>query len=238
MISPLVATDTLAAAARRHPVALVVDCSFSVSPFEQQVRELFRQLPSAMRSRPSLVASVELALITMSHEGVRLRTGDPEVAPYGFQRLADLRLPLDAVCDGVSMLGDALSLAARIIQARCDQIAGLQRSYVCPYLGVLSDGEPTDARGAREDVAWRSGAKQVRGLLGERVQLQAFAPEGTDGGILPELIAGRGGIHPYDPAKVVELIEAISFSVEHTQRRRRPISVIAEDIARGERSTR
>jgi uncharacterized protein YegL len=230
MTSPLIPADALASAARRHPIALIVDCSWSVRHHQAQVAELLRRLPGAMEKRGALRHSAELAIVYMNRDGVAVQAGDPTVEPFGFHRLSEATLPAEVICDGVSQLGLALDLVADIIERRCRQISDMGRSFVCPYIGVLGDGIPTDAAGRREDIAWRAAALRVRELLDGCVRLEAFALAGTDGGVLPELVAGRGSVHPYDPNRVAEVIEAISFSVERSRQRRVPASVIADDV--------
>lgn len=216
---PLVAPSALAQVARPLPIVVVLDASWSVevAGLRSDIHEFLRRLPSELEKRATLRNSAEIALITMNHEGedgVVLRTGEPEVAPYGFVRPSALIPPLNLVCDGVTRLDKALQLAVAILERRCQQIADAGRSFYRPYLAIVCDGAPTNGVGTKDEGKWRTEAARAAGAIEGKLFVEAFLPSGVPAGVLPELVGGAERVRKFDASALAAVVEAVSFSAE------------------------
>ena len=230
----LIDPDVLTQAARPLPVAVIFDWSWSMRRVQHDIATALRALPDAFERRTVLRNSGEIALITMSHEGVVLRTGDPDIPPYGFVRATAFIPPEEVECDGVTELDVALNLAVDVLERRCRQCLDAGRSIYRPYIAIISDGDPTDAEGDRDDARWRASADRMREAIGGKLLAEAFAPAGTPQGILAELVGGDDHIHDLDPATLASVVEVVSFSVARAATAepvRRAADVVREDIA-------
>lgn len=216
MTTDLVAPSALAQAARPLPIVLILDASWSieVAGLRPDVHDFLRRLPSELEKRATLRNSAEVALITMNHEGVLLRTGDPTAAPYGFVRPSALITPSNLVCNGVTRLDEALRLAVGILERRCEQIAEAGRSFYRPYLAIVCDGAPTDAHGDRDEERWRVEAARTAGAIEGKLFVEAFLPAGVPAGVLPELVGGAERVRQFDARSLAAVVEAVSFSAE------------------------
>jgi len=232
---PLIDPDVLTQAARPMPVVVIFDWSYSMRFVQQDIAAALRALPGEFEGRTVLRNSGEIALITMSHEGVVLRTGEPDVPPFGFVRAPAFTPPDDVVCDGTTQLDRALQLAVDLLERRCRQCAEAGRATYRPYIAIISDGDPTDEDGASDDTRWRRPAQRVRETLDGKVLVEAFVPAGSPCGILAELVGGDDLVHELDPAKLAQVLEAVSFSAERgaTTHPRSATDVVRDDIARG-----
>ena len=234
--APLVAPDTLAQTARPLPVVIVFDWSWSMRHFTDQIERVLRKLPSEFDRRALLRNSGEVALITMNHEGahgVTLRTGVPTQPPFGFVRASEFVVPISVTCDGTTELDRALELALAIVERRCEQIAAAGRSFFRPYLTIISDGDPTDDQGAPDDDRWRQASERVRQAVGGKLSVEAFVPETVDPGMLTELVGTPNRVHSFNPSRLAEVIEAVSFSAERgASDAPTPTAIVREDLRR------
>lgn len=233
---PLIDPDVLTQAARPLPVVVIFDWSWSMRRAERDIAAALRALPGEFEGRTVLRNSGEIALITMSDDGVVLRTGDPLEAPFGFVRASAFNPPAEVRCDGTSELDLALSLAVDVLERRCAQCAQAGRAMYRPYIAIISDGDPTDAEGARDDTRWREPACRMRAALGGKVRVEAFVPSGASSGILAELVGGDDNVHELDPATLAKVLEVVSFSAEQaaTSPATGATAVVRDDLARDE----
>ncbi len=223
-------------AARPLPVVVILDCSWSMRHAEQDILAVLRALRGELDDRTVLRDSLEIALITMGRDGVVLRAGDPEVAPFGFVRGAAFTPPANVVCDGSSELHIALLLAADILERRCRQHAEAGRAIYRPYVAIVSDGDPTDNEGAADDIRWRAPASRVREILGGKVRLEAFVPAGAPCGILAELVGADGIVHAVDPAKIAQVLTAVcSWPIKGARNAAvNATAAVRDDLSRGD----
>lgn len=226
---PLIDPDEFELVARPLPVAIVFDWSWSMEQFENQILPALQRLPSEFAKRPVTRNSAEIALITLG-EDVVLRTGDPDSPPYGFVHSSDFIAPAEVRCEGTTELDVALDLAVLLLERRCRQISESGRSMYRPYLAVISDGDPTDEEGEPDDTRWRAAAKRLSTAVEGRLSVEAFVPQDSQLGMLPELVGGRDRVRPFDPANLAAVIEAVSFSADRGgPQRRRPIDSVRDD---------
>ncbi len=143
------------AAARPLPVILLADVSGSMS-VEGKIDALnnsVREMLSTFASSDDLRAEIHVAIITFGGEA-RIHT---KLQPARLLKWSDM------VCDGGTPMGQAMMMAADLIENR-DQIPG--RAYR-PTVVLISDGQPTDT--------WRTGldriAKQGRAQKADRIAL-------------------------------------------------------------------
>lgn len=232
----LIDPDVLAQAGRPLPVVVIFDWSWSMRAVQKDIEEALRRLPDEFERRTVLRNSGEIALITMSGEGVRLQTGDADVAPYGFVRASAFVPPARVACDGTTELDRALDLAVDVLKRRCRQCTTAGRSIYRPYIAIISDGDPTDADGNPDDVRWREPARRMHAALGGKVSVEAFMPAGAPREILTELVGGDDKIHDLDPSKLADVLEVVSFSAEQsaTSQPRSAADVVREDLAGSE----
>ncbi len=241
MTRPLVSPDILDAVARPLSVAIIFDWSWTMRGHEEQIAQALRDLPEEFGRRAVLRNSAEIALITMGvpetepvgQNQVRLRTGRPDEPPFGFRRLAQFTPPPEVVCDGVTELSVALDLAVDVVERRCAQVSEGGRSYYLPYVAIISDGMATDGNGAPDPVAWRAAAARAGACLGGRLAIEAFVPEDTPHGVLPDIVTEGKRVLDFTPRDFATVLEAVSFSAEQTATHD-PAAIVRGDLQEGQ----
>lgn len=227
--STLVAPDVLTQAARRLPIVLILDWSWSMRHHRTLLTELVPRLPAAFDRRTVLRTSGDVAVITVNHEGVLLRTGTADTSPFGFVRARDLVTAYDVVTEGTSPLHLALDVGVTLVEHRAAEIVAAGRSMFRPYIAIISDGVPTNSRDKHEEAAWNASARRAAQALEGRLFLEAFVPHGCAPGRLSALV-GEDGVRTFTPDAVAEVIEAVSYSAEHGAARVRPHDRVREDL--------
>jgi uncharacterized protein YegL len=241
MTRPLVSPDVLDAVARPLPVAMIFDWSWTMRDHAEQIAQALRDLPEEFRRRAVLRNSAEIALITMGipkaesggENQVRLRTGRPDEPPFGFQRLSQFTPPPEVVCDGVTELSVALDLAVDLVVRRCAQVSQSGRAFYSPYVAIVSDGLATDAKGAPDSAAWRAAADRANACLGGRLAIEAFVPQGTPHGVLPDIVTEGKQVLDFDPRDFATVLEAVSFSAEQSATHD-PAAIVRKDLEEGQ----
>lgn len=233
MTTPIFATNSFENVARRFPIAVIFDWSWSMRHYIDHIQRTLNAVPSEFDAINVLRNSGELALITMFGDGVQLRTGERDVSPYGFQRSLDFVAPT-VECDGISRLDLALDLAVDLIEARSADLRGRGRRHFAPFIGIVSDGHATDATGAPSPDNWRPAADRARAALGGRIKTAAFVPEGCSSEPL-EAIADE--VHALDAAQFAQVMRAVSFSAGDHARRGGAVDVARADLQGGDVTT-
>jgi uncharacterized protein YegL len=241
MTRPLVSPDVLDAVARPLSVAVIFDWSWTMRDHEEQIAQALRDLPEEFGRRAVLRNSAEIALITMGvpqtetggENQVRLRTGRPDEPPFGFRRLSQFTPPPEVVCDGVTELSVALNLAVDLVERRCAQVSQSGRAFYSPYVAIISDGLATDGDGAPDLDAWRAAAARAGTCLRGRLAIEAFVPQGTSHGVLPDIITAGKQVLDFAPRDFATVLEAVSFSAEQTATHD-PAAIVRKDLEEGQ----
>ena len=241
MTRPLVSPDVLDAVARPLSVAMIFDWSWTMRAHEEQIAQALRDLPEEFRRRAVLRNSAEIALITMGvpkaetggQNQVRLRTGRSDEPPFGFRRLSQFIPPTTVVCDGVTELSAALNLAVDLVERRCTQVSQSGRAFYLPYVAIISDGQPTDGNETPDLDGWRAAADRAGACFGGKLAIEAFVPQGTEHGVLPDIVTEGKQVHDFAPRDFATVLEAVSFSAEQTATHD-PAAIVRKDLEEGQ----
>lgn len=130
----------------RVPVALCLDISGSMAG--EPIAELnagVQQYLAEMQSDDLTLYSSETAVVTFA---------DQAVCAADFNTADHLQVPtLEA--DGMTRMGEGLTLALDLLEQRKDQYKSTGVDYYQPILVVMSDGKPNGSRSVLEDAVTR-----------------------------------------------------------------------------------
>jgi uncharacterized protein YegL len=136
----------------RCACALVLDTSSSMDG--EPIRELnaaLAQFIAELRADDFASYAIELCVVTFGSE-IR------EQLPFTPAYQVDVNPQLTA--DGATPMGEAVSRAVRMLEARKTEYKRQGVSYYQPWLVLMSDGAPTDD--------WHQAAEQLRGLAASK----------------------------------------------------------------------
>lgn len=183
----------------RCPVILLLDTSRSMAgePLAQLNAGLRAMLEDLARD-PLAAMRVEVAVISFG--------GPPElVCPF---RAADeVALP-PLKAGGQTFMGEALHIAADILEKRKALYRQVGVPYYRPWVFLITDGEPTDG------LIWKEASARLHREEAEgRLSFFVVAVKGADLGILHKIAPPHRPPHCLDSLKFRELFQWLSVSL-------------------------
>jgi uncharacterized protein YegL len=162
----------------RRSLCLLIDISWSIER-DGRTADLNRALaswPDALRADGEARRTLEVAVVVMgpNHEAVTLPLG-PDGSP--FSTVDTLVIP-PLHPDGTTPLGAGLRTALQVCRDRAAELESTE--WRRPRLVVISDGQPTDANGARDMTSWHPAARRIVNAVEHR-QLRCMGVAVGDG---------------------------------------------------------
>jgi uncharacterized protein YegL len=137
-----------------------------------QLNEALRQWASEIKKDARLVHRLELALISFGSGGVVVHGSD---APEGPFRPAAEFAPETLTASGVTPMFDAIREAIQLVERRKVELDGAALQRFRPLIFLVTDGQPTDAKGNDlPPTEWQPIARQIA-TLEEGKKLALFA---------------------------------------------------------------
>jgi uncharacterized protein YegL len=124
------------------PIYIVIDTSYSMSPFEQLLNESIENLYDVLITSPRISDFAEVSILTYD--------ADARVIMDMTSIQAMNALP-DVQCGGVTNFSKALHLLRSRIDADVTALNSAGREVLRPVAFVLTDGVPTDEKGHPSD---------------------------------------------------------------------------------------
>lgn len=122
---------------QRCPCVLVLDCSGSMIGRQiDSLNDAVRRFSDELRADDLAAKRVEIGIVTFGNK----------VTVASDFRSAQVFFPDALTADGGTPMGEALCEAVRLIEARKKTLNERGIPYYRPWLVLMTDGEPTDAR--------------------------------------------------------------------------------------------
>lgn len=195
------------------PVAMVINRSWSIADrgLVGEFDDALQRWCSVLRRRPAVGASAVAAIVGMGREHVV-----PSVSRDGASRgVSGHRVGIpDAAPERVTLLGDSLILALKLIDELVGELDTQQRSCHLPHVVVVCDGSPTGVGSEADNRLWRRALADLhQRVVANRLVCSAIG-FGTADPVLLREIAAESSVYLGSGVSLDQLLNLASDAVE------------------------